>query len=252
MGATDSSETLVATHRITWRHTPEERSVKYVDITNGFGTENVVITHTISSNSIQWRWQNARIWTRVRVRVRARVTLRLAVYRQTTSPLRLTTDNFFLLNTWFHSPYVASSLTRGWVCRLQLLLALASAVILGSASCGTWHFTASDLRLPQTWRARSPYLYLPGTGWPSYTPRHWAPFSSPPTTRRATVEVFDRASTRVFEQQVLGRTNRLLSLIWHGPHRKRHVQQFCYCCRGKIFTEMLPSNDRGYTDRHTG
>jgi hypothetical protein len=31
-----------------------------------------------------------------------------------------------------------------------------------------------------TWRARSLYLYPPGTGWPSYTPRHWVPFSSPP------------------------------------------------------------------------
>jgi hypothetical protein len=49
---------------------------------------------------------------------------------------------------------------------------------------------------PPTWRARSPYLYPPGTGWPSYTPRHWVPFSSPPTTRRATVEVFEPASTR--------------------------------------------------------
>jgi hypothetical protein len=49
---------------------------------------------------------------------------------------------------------------------------------------------------PQTWRARSPYLYLPGTGWPSYTPRDWVPFSPPPTTRRATVEVFEPASTQ--------------------------------------------------------
>jgi hypothetical protein len=37
----------------------------------------------------------------------------------------------------FHSPYVTSSLTRGWVCRLQLLLVLASAVILGSEFLGT-------------------------------------------------------------------------------------------------------------------
>jgi hypothetical protein len=29
---------------------------------------------------------------------------------------------------------------------------------------------------PPTWRARSPYLYPPGTGWPGYTPRHWFPF----------------------------------------------------------------------------
>jgi hypothetical protein len=48
-----------------------------------------------------------------------------------------------------------------------------------------------------TWRARSPYLYpLVGTGLSDYTPSHWVPFSSPPTTRRATVEAFDPASTR--------------------------------------------------------
>jgi hypothetical protein len=51
-------------------------------------------------------------------------------------------------------------------------------------------------------------------------------------------------------QEVLGRTNRLLSLIRHGPHRKRHVQQFFYCCvciryRGNVSTEPLPGNDRG-------
>jgi hypothetical protein len=44
-------------------------------------------------------------------------------------------SNFiFQLNTCGYSPYVASSLTRGWVCHLQLLLALASAVILRSES----------------------------------------------------------------------------------------------------------------------
>jgi hypothetical protein len=39
-------------------------------------------------------------------------------------------------------------------------------------------------------------------------------------------------------------------LIWHGPYRKRPVQQFSYCCtcispRGNVFTEPLPSNGRG-------
>jgi hypothetical protein len=38
------------------------------------------------------------------------------------------------------------------------------------------HFTVSDSRLP-TWRARSPYLYPPVTGWPSYIPRHWTSLS---------------------------------------------------------------------------
>jgi hypothetical protein len=52
------------------------------------------------------------------------------------------------------------------------------------------------------------------------------------------------------EQEVLGRTDHLLSSIWHGPHWKRRVQQFFYCwvCihyRGNVSTEPLPSNDRG-------
>jgi hypothetical protein len=53
------------------------------------------------------------------------------------------------------------------------------------------------------------------------------------------------------KEEVLGRTDRLLSLIRHGPHRKRRVQQFFYCCvyiryRGNVSTEPLPSNDRGF------
>jgi hypothetical protein len=54
----------------------------------------------------------------------------------------------------------------------------------------------------------------------------------------------------LMKQEVLGRTNRLLSLIRHGPHWKRRVQQFFYCCvciryRGNVSTEPLPSNDKG-------
>jgi hypothetical protein len=88
---------------------------------------------------------------------------------------------------------------RGWVCHLQLLLALASTVIPRSESRGTHnHILQSQIRDSPTWRGKSPYLFLYplGIGWPSYTPRHWVPFSSPPTTRRATVGVFEPASTR--------------------------------------------------------
>jgi hypothetical protein len=65
-----------------------------------------------------------------------------------TSPLRLTTSNFiFQLNTCGYIPYVISSLTRGWVCRLQLLLILASAYILRSESRGTHdHILLSQIR----------------------------------------------------------------------------------------------------------
>jgi hypothetical protein len=62
------------------------------------------------------------------------------------SPLRLTTSNFiFQLNTCGYSPYVTSFLTRGWVCRLQLLLCLARAVILRSDS----HWTHDHILLSQ-------------------------------------------------------------------------------------------------------
>jgi hypothetical protein len=69
-----------------------------------------------------------------------------------TSPLRLTTSNFiFQLNTCGYSPYVTSSLMRGWVYRLQLLLGPRQRS--HSQVCvpqGSWpHFTVSDSRLPQ-------------------------------------------------------------------------------------------------------
>jgi hypothetical protein len=64
-----------------------------------------------------------------------------------TSPLRITTSIFFQLNLCGYSPYLTSSLTRGWICRLQLLLVLASAVILRSESHGThYHILLSQIR----------------------------------------------------------------------------------------------------------
>jgi hypothetical protein len=116
------------------------------------------------------------------------------------SPLRLTTSNFiFLLNTCGHSAYVASTLTREWVCGLQLMLVLASAVILRPESRGTRdHISLSQIRDSLPCRARSPYLYPPGTRWHGYTLRHWVPFSSHPTTSRVTVEESDPASKRDF------------------------------------------------------
>jgi hypothetical protein len=99
---------------------------------------------------------------------------------------------------WFGAP----SLTRGRVCPLQLLLALARAVIFGSESRRTrGHILLSHWRLP---------------------------FSSPPTTRRVTVEVFDPASTRVslcFKVKVTLRltVSQLLVVspwlsLWYIPH----------------------------------
>jgi hypothetical protein len=94
------------------------------------------------------------------------VTLRLVVYRQSisvTSPLTLTTSNFiFQLNTCCYSPFVTSSRMKGQVSRLQLLLVLASTVILVSESHGTSlpHFTVSDLRLSHR-GGSGPHIYIP-------------------------------------------------------------------------------------------
>jgi hypothetical protein len=81
------------------------------------------------------------------------------------------------------------------ICRLQLQLALASAVILGYESRGTHDRILLRFETPYTWRDRSPYFYLPETGWVNYTPRQGVAFSSPPMTRRAAVNVFEPGST---------------------------------------------------------
>jgi hypothetical protein len=76
---------------------------------------------------------------------------------------------------------------RGRVCILPSLLVLASAVPLESELRGNQdhiYFIVPILETPPTWRARSPYLYPPGTGWPSYTLGHWVQFLSPLTIRR--------------------------------------------------------------------
>jgi hypothetical protein len=37
----------------------------------------------------------------------------------------------------------------------------------------SWQILLSQIRDFTNLEGRSPYLYLPGAGWPSYTPRHW-------------------------------------------------------------------------------
>jgi hypothetical protein len=132
---------------------------------------------------------------------RVGVTLRLAVYRRSVhlgdKPLETHGRKFFQLNTCGYSPYVTSSLTRELNCHLQLLLALAVAIILRSKSLWTHNRNLqSQVRDSPNLGARSSYLYPPRTRWCSYTPRHLVPFLSPHTARRATVELFEHASTR--------------------------------------------------------
>jgi hypothetical protein len=87
----------------------------------------------------------------------------------------------------------APSLTRGRAYRSQLLLALSSALILGSQSLGT-HGPILLTQIPD-------FLNLWGQVPVFIFRRHQIPFSWPLTTHRVTMEVFERTSTRGFPQQ---------------------------------------------------
>jgi hypothetical protein len=105
-------------------------------------------------------------------------------------------SNFiFQQNICGYSPYVRSSLTRGWVCRLQLLLVLASAVILRSESRGTRDILLSQIPDSHNLEGHVPVFISPRNRVARLNPQTLGSFSSPPTTRRAMVEVFDSAST---------------------------------------------------------
>jgi hypothetical protein len=136
---------------------------------------------------------------------------------------------------------VTPSLTRGRVCNLLLLLVLASAVPRDSIP----YFIVPILETPSTWRARSPYLYSPGTGWPSYTPGHRVPFSLLLTTRRATAEVLYPASTRVREGCISCQRFRTTSVFLRWPQRKRQfLVGRCIC---KHLTHLFPTKHPPYS-----
>jgi hypothetical protein len=101
------------------------------------------------------------------------------------------------------------------------------------------------LRFKITWRARSPYSYPPGTVWPSYTPRHWVPFSSLPTTCRTMVEVSEPAFTLALDCQLLCWPCYITIL-----HSSSIITLGACCCRN-LFIEPLPSNNRLFWLHHS-
>jgi hypothetical protein len=78
---------------------------------------------------------------------------------------------------WTENGSVINSYSCFWALPEQSLPGLSPAGLRIICYCLIWH-------------SRPPCFYPPGTGWPSYSPGHWVTFSSPLTTRRATVEVF--------------------------------------------------------------
>jgi hypothetical protein len=93
---------------------------------------------------------------------RVRVTLWLAVCRKSVCVGQKSLRNhdqyfFFQLNTCGHSPYVTSS----------IIAAGSRQRSLSQVRVPTTFYCLRCKTLP-TWRATSPYLYPPGTGWPVY------------------------------------------------------------------------------------
>jgi hypothetical protein len=176
---------------------------------------------------------------------RVRVTLQLAVYRQSVrlgdKTLRLTTSNFiFQLNTCSYSLYVIFSLTKGSVCRSQLLLVFDSAVILKSESC--WnndHILLFQIRDSTNLEGQVHMFISPRVA--QLHPKHWIPFS---TTSRATVEVFEPASTRV-NSLLLSRAKQSSSLLpatsqhGHSWHRAPLGPMAIYLFNVKTFVILF-------------
>jgi hypothetical protein len=155
---------------------------------------------------------------------------------------------FFQLNACSYSPYVTSSVTKRCVCLLQFLLILAGAFILMSQSCETHdHILLSQIKTPLTWWARSPYLHPQGRGWPSYTPRHWVPFSSPPKLTRTAQK---HRSSFAECWLVIAETCLPRRCVTTAARRttENSFQNFLCCCvlircRGYLFVlRSLPSN----------
>jgi hypothetical protein len=90
----------------------------------------------------------------------------------------------------------APSLMRGWVCHLQLLLALPSAVMLGSESRRTHdHISPSQIRDSPNLEGQVPVFTSPRNRVAWLHLRHRVPFKSPHTT--CVVEEFEPTSTWV-------------------------------------------------------
>jgi hypothetical protein len=162
-----------------------------------------------------------------------RPTVRRLVYPGIKHPFRAYDQIFITIWQLLFCFCGAPSLTGGRVCLLYMLLSLASAFPFGVPLVSWTYFTVSDLRLP---------------------------FSSPLTTRRVTVEVFDPASTRVtrgtrdcFTCFARHDTDRIANSASNNSCTVACVfltavtvlQSCCVATIRRIFTEALASNEWG-------
>jgi hypothetical protein len=169
----------------------------------------------------------------VKIKVKVNVTLRLEVYRQSVrlgAKLLQNYDSNFFFQPNTCGPYVTFSLEDGsvvynccWPSPAQWFLGLSPAGL-------TTIFYCHRLETPPTWRARSPYLYPPGTGWPSYTPGTGFPF--PRLLRLAGLRWRYSTPPPHGHNQVVSIALTIQSR--YEPHRKHRSQRFFYCCHGPL------------------
>jgi hypothetical protein len=100
------------------------------------------------------------------------------------------------------------------------------------------HFTVSDSRLPQT---GGPVFISPRNRVVHLYPQAWVPFSSPPTTRRATVKVLEPASTR-------GRQSQSQSYFTTGglPSISSSWREAPWDSRPEFFFQLSPCGNSHY------
>jgi hypothetical protein len=137
----------------------------------------------------------------------------------------------------------------GWVCRLQMLLVLASPVILGSEPRGTHdRILLSQIRDSPNLEFQVPLFISPRKRVALLYPRHWVPFLSLPTTHRAVVMISCSENHSLLYTLGSALTeNTSIAKQW-----KSSVVAYCYslttgclpiiCLRGKVFTEPFLSN----------
>jgi hypothetical protein len=139
--------------------------------------------HSVSINRwnlLRWAQQKELVsvpWhQQVKVKVNLRPTVSWPVCLGVRHPSGTHDQFFFLLEISFWQLrvcyFVASSLMRGRVYNLlyNCFWALPEQSLLGQSPVELRPYFTVSSETPQTWRARSPYLYSPGTGWRSYTP----------------------------------------------------------------------------------